>query len=82
MNKLQSIISIKPDEFINNHHLSFQQVKTINSIVSCQTSNLAVTDYSVSVGMRRLYIIPAITATARFAVTSKKKCGYKNSRNR
>lgn len=40
MNKLQSIIAIKPEEFISNHHLSFQQVKAINSIISCQTSNM------------------------------------------
>ena len=34
MNKLQSIISIKPEEFISNHHLSYQQVKVINNIIS------------------------------------------------
>ncbi len=40
MNKIQSIISIKPGEYINNNHLSFQQLKAINNIISCQTSNM------------------------------------------
>jgi len=40
MNKLQSIISINPQDYISHHHLSFQQVKAINSIISCQTSNM------------------------------------------
>ncbi len=40
MNKLQSIIAINPQDFISNHHLSFQQVKAINAIISCQTANM------------------------------------------
>lgn len=40
MNKIQSIISIKPGEFVNTHHLSFQQIKVINNIISCQTTNM------------------------------------------
>lgn len=40
MNKLQSIISINPQDYISSHQLSFQQVKAINTIVSCQTANM------------------------------------------
>jgi hypothetical protein len=40
MNKIQAIMSIKPAEFVNTHHLSYQQVKVINNIISCQTSNM------------------------------------------
>lgn len=40
MNKLQSIIAINPIDYINSHHLSYQQVKAINAITSCQTSNM------------------------------------------
>lgn len=40
MNKLQSIITTNLGDFINNHSLSFQQIKALNSIASCQTSNM------------------------------------------
>jgi len=33
-------MSIKPGEYVNTHHLSYQQLKVINSIISCQTSNM------------------------------------------
>jgi len=40
MSKLQSIIAMNPLDYINNNHLSYQQVKAINSIISCQTANM------------------------------------------
>ncbi len=40
MNKIQAIMSIKPAEYVSTHHLSYQQVKVINNIISCQTSNM------------------------------------------
>ena len=54
MNKLQSIISIKPEDYISNHHLSFQQVKAINSIVSCQTSNMGSHKLSCECGHEKI----------------------------
>ena len=54
MNKLQSIIAIKPDEFISNHHLSFQQIKAINSIVSCQTDNMGSHRLSCDCGYEKI----------------------------
>ncbi len=40
MSKLQSIIAMNPLDYINNNHLNYQQVKAINSIISCQTANM------------------------------------------
>jgi hypothetical protein len=54
MNKLQSIISIKPEEFISNHHLSYQQVKVINNIISCQTSNMGSHKLSCDCGHEKI----------------------------
>ena len=54
MNKLQSIISIKPEEFISNHHVSYQQVKAINNIISCQTSNMGSHKLSCDCGHEKI----------------------------
>jgi hypothetical protein len=54
MNKLQFIISIKPEEFISNHHLSYQQVKAINNIISCQTSNMGSHKLSCDCGYEKI----------------------------
>jgi len=34
------MIVMNPLDYINNNHLSYQQVKAINSIISCQTANM------------------------------------------
>ena len=40
MNKIQSIVSVNPQEYMTSHHLSFQQIKVMNNIISCQTPNM------------------------------------------
>lgn len=40
MSKIQSIVSSHALAHIANHHTTFQQVKAINAIASCRTSNL------------------------------------------
>ncbi len=40
MSNIQSIVSSHASGYIASHHTSFQQVKAINAITSCRTSNL------------------------------------------
>ncbi len=48
--KIQHILSAATVEYISNHHVSFQQVKALNAIGSCQTKNMGTHSLSCECG--------------------------------